>query len=148
MCPKTQIYPKKLTQKVTEKRKKKNSFKTLSAAMSHHQPNQDATNASAPNPGEPHPPPRGPPGTGTEAGLEDDGKWPRPNLIHTYLSPTRASRGILLVDYPDSPGSDSTHSVPDQASPVGRPGSAWPNKTPEKSGLNESNPDFPGNDGE
>ena len=113
--------------------------------MSHRHSNQDAA-ASAPNPGGPHPPPppRGPPGTGTEAGLEDGGKRPRPNLINssTTYAPTHASRNFL-VDYPDSPGSDSVFPDSGQASPEGRPGSTRPERTPEKPGPNESGPDFP-----
>ena len=108
--------------------------------MSHRQPDQDA-GASAPNEGGPRPPPRGPPLTGKEAGLGDGGKRPRPNLIHTYI-PKRANNGIL-VDYPDSSGSDSPSPAQDQASPEGRPGSDWPVQTPVKSGPNESDPDFP-----
>ena len=117
-------------------------FKTPTATMSHRQADQDAQEASAPTQGGPHlPPPRGPPGTGNEAGSDDGGKRLRPNLITNTYIPKRASRGIL-VDYPDSPGSDSNSPVPDQASPEGRPGSGWPNQTPEKSGTNESDPDF------
>ena len=116
--------------------------------MSHRQSDQDAQDASAPTQGGPHPPtPRGPPGTGNEAGSEGEGKRLRPNLINssTYVTPTRASKGIL-VDYPDSPGSDSISPVPDQASPEGRPGQAWPNQTPEKPGTNEADPDSPARD--
>ena len=111
--------------------------------MSHRQTDQGAE-APAPTREGPQPPPsRGPPGTGNEAGLEDGGKRLRPNLINsnTYI-PSRASTGIL-VDYPDSSESDSDSPVPDQAPPVGKPGSDWPFRTPEKPGPNESDPDFP-----
>ena len=111
--------------------------------MSHRQSDQGAE-APAPTREGPQPPPsRGPPGTGNEAGLEDGGKRLRPNLINsnTYI-PSRASTGIL-VDYPDSSESDSDSPVPDQAPPVGKPGSDWSFRTPEKPGPNESDPDFP-----
>ena len=114
--------------------------------MSHRQPSQDAA-ASAPSEGGPRPPPRGPPTTGTEAGLDDGGKRPRPNLINsstTYV-PTYASRKFL-VDYPDSPGSDSVSPDSSQASPVGRPGPTRPDGTPEKPGPCESGSDFPDKD--
>ena len=136
------------TPQKSDKKKKKTRPRQNQPTMSHRQSDQDAQDASAPTQGGPHPPtPRGPPGTGNEAGSEGEGKRLRPNLINssTYVTPTRASKGIL-VDYPDSPGSDSISPVPDQASPEGRPGQAWPNQTPEKPGTNEADPDSPARD--
>ena len=51
-----------------------------------------------------------------------------------------------MVDYPDSPGSDSVSPGSSQASPEGRPGPTWPDGTPEKPGPCESDPDFPAKD--
>ena len=74
---------------------------------------------SAPTQGGAQPPPRAPPGTGTNAGTDDEGKRLRPKLIHTSTYHETASKreGISLVDYPDSPGSDSFSPVPVQAPP-------------------------------
>ena len=89
--------------------------------------------------------PRAPPGTGTSAGTDDEGKRLRPKLIHTSTYHETASKreGISLVDYPDSPGSDSFSPVPVQAPPVVGPGVVWAEQTPEKTGSLELDPDFP-----
>ena len=123
-------------------------FKTPPAAMSRMSTDKGTGLAPVPAPsqgGPQPPPPRGPPGTGTAAGLDDQGKRPRPNLINssnTYVS-TPASRRNFLVDYPDSPGSDSVFPDSGQASPEGAPGSTQPEQTPEKPGPFELDPDFP-----
>ena len=105
----------------------------------------DPPTTSAPNPGGAPPPPRGPPETGTRAGTDDEGKRLRPKLIHTSTYHETASKreGISLVDYPDSPGSDSFSPVPVQAPPVVGPGVVWAEQTPEKTGSRELDPDFP-----
>ena len=96
--------------------------------------NKDADSASAPTQGGPPSPSRGPPGTGTEAGLDDEGKRLRPKLITTNTYHVTASKrgGISLVDYPESPGSDSFTPDPVQASHLERPGAVWVEATPKK----------------
>ena len=100
---------------------------------------------SAPTQGGAQPPPRAPPGTGTSAGTDDEGKRLRPKLIHTSTYHETASKreGISLVDYPDSPGSNSFSPVPVQAPPLVGPGVVWAEQTPEKTGSRELDPDFP-----
>ena len=102
------------------------------------------------------PPPKtseGPPEQGKEAGLQDEGKRLRPkfNYIHHYARQVDQVQNSVgnpkiqksLVDYPDSPGSGVSNPVLDLASPVGGSGPACQDQTPEQTGRNAPDPDFP-----